>query len=140
MASIIYMSALDDAAKGNINYALDAFKVMLVSSAYTPNAAHAKRSDITDEVSGTGYSAGGSAVAVAATKDMANKREDVSLGGAAWAGATLNEHGAVYYKSRGGAPTADELVAYIDFLGDVISTNGTFTLSGSILRSTNRSI
>jgi hypothetical protein len=40
----------------------------------------------------------------------------------------------VYYKSRGGASSADELVAYIDFGADITSTAGTWSLSASTLR------
>jgi len=35
----------------------------------------------------------------------------------------------VVYKSRGGASSADELVCYLDFGSDVVSTNGTFSVS-----------
>lgn len=41
----------------------DTFKMMLVTSSYTFSKAHAKRSDITNEVVGTGYAAGGLVVA-----------------------------------------------------------------------------
>jgi hypothetical protein len=41
----------------------DAIKVMIVTSAYTPNQAHAFKSDLTGEVSGTNYTARGAAIA-----------------------------------------------------------------------------
>jgi hypothetical protein len=40
----------------------------------------------------------------------------------------------VYYKSRGGAASADELIAVIEFTGDVSSISGDFTLTASTLR------
>lgn len=40
----------------------DAIKVMVVSSVYTPNQAHAFKSDITNEVTGTNYVARGTAI------------------------------------------------------------------------------
>lgn len=44
----------------NIDWLSDTIKVMLCTSTYTPNAdTHAFKSDVTNEVSGTGYSAGG---------------------------------------------------------------------------------
>ena len=135
MASLIYNSGLDDIFRGNIVPSSDTFKVMLVTSAYTPNKdTHTKRSDVTNEVTGTGYSAGGAAATVTVTKDTANDRIDVSLGGASWPTATITARAAVYYKSRGGASSADELVAYIDFGSDVTSTAGTFALTASTLR------
>lgn len=139
MASIIYDSALFDEAKGNINYGSDSFKVMLVTSTYAASkTAHTKRSDVTNEVSGTGYAAGGQAATVSVgAVDTVNNRVDVSLGGTTWSTATITARGAVYYKSRGGASTADELVAYIDFGADITSTAANFALTASTLRKTN---
>lgn len=139
MASLIFDSALYDEARGNINYATDSFKVMLVTSTYAPNkATHTKRSDVTNEVSGTGYAAGGQAGTVSVgTVDAANHRVDITLGGTTWTTASITARGAVYYKARGGAATADELVAYIDFGADVTSTAANFALTASTLRKTN---
>jgi hypothetical protein len=135
MASIIYNSALDDAFRGNIDFDTDTFKAELVTSSYSPNKdTHTKRSDITNEVVGTGYTAGGAAATVGVTKDTANDRIDISLGGISLPAATITARGAVYYKSRGGAASADELVAYIDFGSDVVSTAGTWALTASTLR------
>jgi len=133
MASLIYDSALYDAMVGNIDFDDDAFAVMLVGAGYAPDkAAHRKRSAITGEVAGAGYDAGGKVVAVAAAQ--AADRVDLTLGGALWGPSTITARGAVYYKSRGGAAAADELVAFIDFASDVISTNGNFILDVSQLR------
>jgi len=140
MASLIYNSAVRDEAVGSIDYDTDTFKVMLLTSAYTPDKdAHSKRSSLTaNEVSGTGYTAGGAAATVSvAAVDTANDRVDITLGGASWATSTITARYAVYYKSRGGADTADELVALIDFGADVSTTAGTFTLTASTLRKQN---
>jgi hypothetical protein len=135
MASLIYNSALDDMARGNIDFDTDTFKCMLVTSSYTPDKdTHLKRSSVTNEITGTGYTAGGAAATVTVTKDTTNDRIDISLGAVSWATATITAAAAVYYKSRGGASSADELVAYIDFGGNVVSTSGTFSLSASTLR------
>ena len=135
MASLIYNSALDDEARGNINFASDTFKCMLVTSSYTPNKdTHTKRSDVTNEVSGTGYSSGGATATFTVTKDTTNDRIDISLGAISLSSSTITAAGAVYYKSRGGASSADEVVAYIDFGGNITSTNGTWALSASTLR------
>lgn len=135
MASIIYNSALDDAVRGNVDFDSDTFKALLVTSSYAPDKdTHTKRSDITNEVVGTNYSAGGAAATVTVTKDTANDRIDISLGAVSWSTATITAAAAVYYKSRGGLASADELVAYIDFGGNVTSTNGTFSLTASTLR------
>jgi len=138
MPSLIYNSALGDNAKGLIDFDTDTFKCMLVTSAYTPDKdAHVKRSNVTNEVTGTGYTAGGAAATVGVTVDNANDRIDISLGAVSWASSTITARGAVYYKWRGGAATADELVAYIDFGSDIVSSAGTFSLTASTLRVTN---
>lgn len=131
MASIVYNSALDDLAKGAIDFDTDTFKIMLVTSAYTPNKdTDLKRSNVTNEVAnGNGYTTGGSTTAVTVTKDTANDRVDIGFGNVSWTSATITARGGVIYKSRGGLASADELVAYLDFTSDVTSTNGTYTVS-----------
>lgn len=139
MASFIFNSALYDEAKGSIDYDTDAFKVMLLTSTAAPNKdTWTKRSDVTNEVSGTGYTAGGATVTVTVgAVDTANDRVDVSLGGNTWTTSTITARYAVYYKSRGGAASADELVAVIDFTTDKTSTGADFALSASTLRKSN---
>lgn len=136
MASLVFNLALNAWAKGNIDFDTDTFKVMLVTSSYSPNKdTHDFRDDVTNEVSGTGYTAGGAAVTVTVNAvDTANDREEITLGGASWPTSTITAAGAVYYKSRGGAASADEIIAYIDFGGNVVSSGGTFTLNSSTLR------
>src|SRR5215216_8167405 len=107
---------------------------MLVTSTYTVDKDHDFRNDITNEVSGTGYSAGGTAATCTVTRDTANDRIDISLGSASWASSTITARGAVYYVARGGASSADEVIAYIDFGADITSTAGTFSLTASTLR------
>lgn len=128
MASILFTSAIDDMARGNINFASDSFKAMLVTASYAPNKdTHTKRSDVTNEVSGTGYTAGGAATTCTVTKDTANDRVDMAFSDIVWSTATITARAAVIYKNRGGAASADELVAYVDFGSDVTSTAGDFT-------------
>lgn len=130
MPSLIYNSCIDDVARGAIDFDTDTFKFMLVTSAYTPDKdAHLKRSSVTNEVAGTGYTAGGVAVTATVTKDTANDRVDVTFANPSWSTATLTARAGVIYKSRGGAATADELVAYVDFNSDIVSTAATFNVT-----------
>jgi hypothetical protein len=134
MASLIYNSCIDDMARGAIDFDTDTFKVMLVTSSYTPNKdTNDKRDDVTNEVTGTGYTAGGVTSACTVTKDTANDKVTLGFAAASWSTATITARGAVYYKSRGGASSADELVAYVDFGGDVASTGATFSLGSSTI-------
>lgn len=138
MPSLIFNKALEAWARGNIDFDTDTFKVMLTTSGYTENKdTHDFRDDVTSEVTGTGYTAGGAAATVGVTLDVANDRVDITLGGAAWSSSTITARKAVYYKARGGAASADELIAVNDFGADVISSAGTFTLGASTLRISN---
>ena len=135
MASLIFNRCLEQWAKGTIDFDTDTFKAMLTTSSYAENKdTHDFRDDVTNEVTGTGYTAGGNTVTVTVTLDTANDRVDISLGGTTWTTSTITARKAVYYKSRGGASSADEIIAYNDFGSDVSTTAGTFTLSASTLR------
>jgi len=136
MASLIYNNALWEAAKGNIDFDTDTFYGMLVTSSYAPNKdTDNRRDDVTNEITGTGYTAGGAAATVTiAAIDTTNDRIEVTLGALSWATSTLTARGCVYYKHRGGASSADELIAYIDFGSDISSMGGTFALSASTIR------
>ena len=134
MASLIYNSAIDDMARNNIDFDTNTFKAMLVTSSYTPNKdTHDFRDDVTNEVTGTGYTAGGATSAVTVTKDTANDRVTIQFGAVSWATSTITARGCVYYKSRGGASSADEIVAYVDFGSNVSSSAATFSVAASTI-------
>lgn len=128
MASLTFDSFWAGLGNDTINVSTDTFYIMLVTSSYTPNkGTHAKRSDVTNEVSGTGYTAGGQVCTCTAANDTSLHKETFTFATAPWAGATITARGAVIYKHRGGLASADELVAYQDFGADVTSTAAAFT-------------
>ena len=131
MASLVYNSFKKDIQNGNIDLDTDTIKVMLVTSSYAADRdAHTKRSDITNEVSGTGYSSGGAALAnKSVTQDNTDDEGVFDADDQVWSSSSITARGAVLYKSRGGASSADELICYIDFGADIISTNGNFTIT-----------
>jgi hypothetical protein len=134
MASFIYNSALEDLANNDIDFGADTFKLLLVTSSYTANKdTHLKRSDVTNEVSGTGYTAGGATTACTVAKNTTDDRVTLTFASVSFSTATITARAGVIYKSRGGADTADELVAYVDFGGDVSSTAATFTVGASTI-------
>lgn len=58
--SKVYGKALLSLASGSINFPSDTIKAMLLTSSYTPNLdTHQFKSDLTSEVTGTNYTAGG---------------------------------------------------------------------------------
>lgn len=141
MASVIYNSFLDDLSRALID--LDAganIGVMLVTSAYVENVdTHLDRADITGEVSGTGYTAGGKkALTATVTKNTGADNVVISLPGTTWTTSTITAAGAVYFLDTGSAAN-DRVIAYNDFDGNVSSTAATFTLNASTITIQNNS-
>lgn len=129
MASLIYNKFLDYLADNDISD--DTFKVALVTSTYTPDKdAHEFFDDVTNEVSGTGYTADGNTVTGTLTLDTANDKLTLEFASTNWTAATITARGAVYYSSTGTASTST-LIAYNDFGSDVAVTSGTLALAAS---------
>ena len=135
MASLIFNSFWNDLGKGNINPDTDTIKVMLVTNAYTENKdSHAKRSDITNEITATGYTAGGATCSVVVATDNATDRTTYTFQSVNWTGFTGTSRKAVYYKARGGASSADEIIAISDFGADVTITGATMVVADSVIQ------
>ena len=104
----------------------DRFKVMLVTSAYTPDfGTHDFKADVTNEVSGTGYTAGGeSLTSVTLTQSAGVITWDAA--DVTWASSTITARGAVVYDD---SLTNDPLLCYIDFGADKTSSLGDFAVA-----------
>lgn len=129
MANAKYNSFKTALQKGAVNLETDSIKCMLVSSAYTPNIdTHNFLSDVTGEVTGTGYTAGGQALATkSVTEDATNDLAKFDAADVTWAASTITARGAILYKDTGVA-TSSQLIAYFDFGTDQSSSNGDFTV------------
>lgn len=129
MADIIYNSFKKKIMDGSIDLDTDTIKVALVTSAYTPDQdAHDFFDDVTNEVSGTGYSAGGASLAnKAVTADNTDNEGVFDADDVTWSTSTITARGAVIYKSTGTASTS-ALICYLDFGSDKTSTAGNFTI------------
>lgn len=130
MADVIYNNFKKLIMNGGIDLDTDTIKVALVTSSYTPDQdAHDFFDDVTNEVSGTGYTAGGASLAnKAVTADNTDNEGVFDADDVAWTTSTITARGAVIYKSTGTASTS-ALICYLDFGSDKISTAGTFTIS-----------
>ena len=134
MASFIYLSFFEDMAKGQIDTDVDTYRMMLVSSSYTPNQdTHTRRSNITNEISGTGYTAGGPTCTVTLAKDSVNNLIVFTFGGISLTTSTLTGRRGIVYKARGGASSADELVFCNDFGANIVTVAQTFTVAASVI-------
>lgn len=140
MASFVYNTTLFKTYDSTFDWNAGTTKVALVTSAYTPDKdAHDFFNDVTNEVVGTGYTAGGNTVTPTVTQDNANDEIDIVLPGTSWSSSTITARAAVYYRDTG-TPATSELIAYIDFGSDIVSSNGTFTLTQSTYTVGNASV
>lgn len=115
---------------GSIDLDTDTIKVALVTSSYTPDQdAHDFFNDVTNEVSATGYTAGGATLAnKAVTQDNTDNEGVFDADDVTWSSSSIVARGAVIYKDTGSAATSP-LIAYIDFGSDQTSSSGDFTIS-----------
>lgn len=129
-----YGSLITKAFNEEIDWTADTIKVALVSSSYTPNQdTHDYWDDVSaNEVSGTGYTAGGATLAnctvgyTAGTNVTKFDADDVS-----WTSSTITARYAVIYDSTPGSGSTNPLIAYVDFGSDQSSSSGTFSITWS---------
>lgn len=122
----VYDNYLDKVFAGTV-IKTDTYKCALVTSAYTQNkGTHQYFSDITNEVTGTGYTAGGVTVVPTYALNTSAHTYTITFPAMSWTSSTITARGTVCYKSTGTASTSP-LVVYSSFgASDVSSTGGTF--------------
>lgn len=132
MASFVYNSFKRDIMNGSIDLDTDTIKVALTTSSYTPDKdAHDNFDDVTNEVTGTGYTAGGASLAnKTVTVDNTNDLGKFDADDVTWSTSTITARYAVIYKSTGTASTS-KLIGVIDFGSDKSSSAGNFTIQWS---------
>lgn len=129
MADVIYNNFKKNIMNGNIDLDTDDIKVALVTSTYTPNQdTHEDFADITNEVTGTGYTAGGASLANdAVTADTTDNEGVYDADDITWSSSTITARAAILYKDSG-VDTTSWLIAYLDFGSDQSSSSGNFTI------------
>lgn len=131
MASGLYAITFLNALKNDLAVDLDdttadRFKVMLVTSSYTPDfGTHDFKADVTNEVVGTGYSAGGESL-TSVTLTQSGGTITFDADDVTWTSSTITARGAVVYDNT---LTDQPLICYIDFGADKSSSSGDFVLS-----------
>jgi hypothetical protein len=131
MASKVYGNALKAAFNKEIDFDSDTIKVMLLNSAYTPNQdSHDYLDDVVaNEVTGTGYTAGGAALASkTVTYDAATNTVKFDAADVTWTASTITARYAVVYDDAGATNATKPLLAYFDFTTDRASSNGEFVV------------
>lgn len=137
MASVIHTKGVQSILKNDIDPDVAAFKALLTSDSYAPNGdTHDFRDSVTNELAASGgYVAGGFAVTVSVSRDDANNRVDITFSGFTVDPATFSASKVVYYRARGGASSADELIFTLDLANKpIVASGGAWTVTASILR------
>jgi hypothetical protein len=106
-------------------------KVALTTSTYTPNQdTHHFFSDITNEITGTGYTAGGATLgSPATTYDTASDQIRLDAADTSWTTSTLTARDAIVWCDTAGASTTDPVIGWVNFGADVSTTAGTFQIT-----------
>ena len=99
------------------------FKIALYTSATTLGAATTAYGVPTNEVTGTGYSAGGNTL-TSVTPTSSGTTAICDFADTSWTTATITARGALIYNSS----ASNKAVGVLDFGSDQTSTAGTFTI------------
>lgn len=126
----MYGNALLKALNKEVDWDTDTINVMLCTSSYTPDQdAHIYKSSVTNEVTGTGYTAGGATLTgktityAGATNTITLDASDVT-----WSSSSITARYAVIYDATGTGATS-ALLGYVDFGEDQTSLEGDFTIT-----------
>jgi hypothetical protein len=112
---------------GEMDFSSDtaqSYKIALYTSSASLDAATAAYTT-SNEVSGTGYSAGGNTLSISTNSTSTGTTAFLSFATTTWSTATITARGALIYQAGGSTPA----VAVLDFGGDKTSTAGDFQIT-----------
>lgn len=131
VTTFVYGKLFESLGNKLIDLDSDVLKVMLCTSTYVPNQdTHQFKSSVTNEATGTGYTAGGATLAnvtmtyTAATNTFKLDADDVS-----WPTSTITARYAVIYDSTPATDATRPVICYIDFGEDLSSITTTFGIT-----------
>jgi len=114
-----------------VTLASTAHSALMVTDTYAPNfETHDFRDDITNEVSGGGYTAGGQALAATPTITLGSPAAGQvrwDFANPAWAASTITSAMAGITFHSTGTDSADKLITLSDFVTAASTSNGLFT-------------
>lgn len=105
-----------------VHASADVYKIALYTSTATLGASTTAYT-ATNEVTGTGYTAGGATLTGFAS-GLSGSTGYLTFTDPSWASSTITARGCLIYNSS----KSNKAVAAFDFGADVVSTNGTFTV------------
>jgi len=120
---------------GEMDFSSDtaqSYKIALYTSSASLDAATTAYTT-SNEVSGTGYTAGGNTLTISTNPTTSGTTAFLSFGTTTWSTATITARGALIYQAGGSTPA----VAVLDFGGDKTSTAGDFQITFPTADATN---
>ena len=120
---------------GEMDFSSDtaqSYKIALYTSSASLDAATTAYTT-SNEVSGTGYTAGGNTLTISTAPTTSGTTAFLSFGTTTWSTATITARGALIYQAGGSTPA----VAVLDFGGDKTSTAGDFQITFPTADATN---
>lgn len=125
VTSNIYVDAITGIADGSIDIESATLKIVLLDSGAAFDSADSVYSDITgDEVTGTGYTAGGKTLTGIDVSESAGV-VTIAANSATWTASTISAYAAAIYVDG----VTDTLVAYIDFSEEIATSTEDFVVS-----------
>ncbi|MCI4437958.1 MAG: hypothetical protein JHC33_14215 [Ignisphaera sp.] len=136
MANVVYNSFKAKLGNGTIDWddnSTTNIRVALVTDQYAANMdTHTMFSDVSNQVVGTGYTAGGALlVGRAVTVDNVNNLAVYSGNNITWSVSTFTTAGAVIYKDTG-TPSTSPLIFFLDFAGNKTPNQGDMTINWNV--------
>ena len=131
VTAVLYGAFVSKALNKEVDWDTDSIKVALCTSSYVPaQDTHDYFNDITNEVTGTGYTAGGTALAnKTATYTAGTNTWKFDADDTVWSTSTITARYAILYDASGGTAATNPLIGYVDFGADVSSSGGSFTIT-----------
>lgn len=115
-----------------VDFDSDTIKIMLCTNSYTfDQDTHQYKSSITNEVSGTGYTAGGQALtSVTVTYDTSTNVIKLDAADPSWTSSTITgARKAIIYDATPGTDATRPLIAYLESDADLSTTSGTLSIT-----------
>jgi len=131
VADLVYNNFKELLLLADTNFSSATLKLMLLTSSYTPDQdAHDFIDDASpNEVSGTGYTAGGMTLAgQTVSQDNTDNEGVFDANDVQWTTATITARYAILYRDSG-TPGTSPIIALWDFGTDKSSSGGTFQIT-----------
>lgn len=128
MADLIFTSFKKGCADGTFDLDADTIKCALLTSSYTPDATDVVFADLSGEVTGTGYTAGGVTL-TNVTWTISGTAAKLDADDPTWTDATITARYAAFYKSGTAGSLTNPLICLLDFGTDKGVTGGTFGIT-----------